>query len=80
MGGVYKTKSPSLLFTPSIKTCYDIASLLQGDEWYAINKDGQALIQSVVYEHIQIGEILTSELGWVSASCYMFLQLILICS
>ena len=44
MGDVYKLKSPSLLFLPSIKTCYDIAWLLQGDEFYAINKDGQALL------------------------------------
>ena len=43
MGGVYKTKSPSLLFTPSIKTCYDIVWLVQGVEFYAINTDTQAL-------------------------------------
>ena len=59
MGGVYKLKSPRLL---------------QGDEFYAINKDGQALLQVVVDDHIQIGEKLTtSELGRVLDSFYMLL-------
>ena len=73
MGGVYKLKSPSLLFHPSIKTCYDIAWLLRGDEFYA-NKDGQDQLQAVVDGHIQIGEKpTTSELGRVLDFCYMLL-------
>ena len=72
MASVYKLKSPILLFLRSTKTCYDIAWLLQGDEFYAINKYGQALLHVVVDDHIQIGENLTtSELGRVLYSCYM---------
>ena len=74
MGCVYKLKSPSLLFLPSIKTYYSIAWLLQGDEFYAIHKDGQSLLRVVVYDHIQIGEKITIvELGRVLDSCYMLL-------
>ena len=62
------------MFLPSIKTCYDIAWLLQGDEFYAINKNGQALLHVVVDDHIQIGEKqTTSELGRVLDSYYMLL-------
>ena len=58
------------MFLPSIKTCYDIAWLLQGDEFYAINEVSQALLQVAIDVHIQIGEKLTtSELGRVLDSC-----------
>ena len=74
MSGVYKLKSHILLFLLPIKTCYGISWLLQGDEFYAINKDGQALLQVVVDDHIQIGEKLTtSELGRVLDYFYMLL-------
>ena len=62
------------MFLPSIKTCYDVGWFLQGDEFYEINKYGQALLQVVVDDHIQIGEKLTtSELGRVLDSCSMLL-------
>ena len=74
MGGVYKLKLPNILFLPSIKTCYGIAWLLQGDEFYAINKVSQALLQVAIDVHIQSGEKLTtSELGRVLDSYYMLL-------